>query len=423
MGRIVILEQIPVPVGNPATGSESVALTETVTGFLEALAPTDSGTLSESASVIAGAVGRAESVTLTDTAEVVDSGGGDALAFPGLFATSSIAGKVAHVTERFTAYSTPSVIASTPREDGGHAWDNNGATEQSFLTSGLDPWFGQKALRINFQDVPGTVWQRGLVLDAGLNVSDGGRDYYVDYASADASLVTQFAFRWTGTRPYVGKILDRNFVANGGNQRYNMQSSGDPLGLQVRPGGGCLADALCVTEYSAQDGNGHGNVPRDPDCPPQDDWPCLGLVRGLSPGSLPAPNDVIFYTQNEGYPTIEWAGSGVATTGIDFVGAGWFLVTERLTIPVSGQQRGRIEQWITNAAGVTIKTMEYMGDLGAEHQDTVWVQPSTWFHDGASAIGMRIDFFDLTGVFDIFAGGNTTDIGGFSMWTHPRIAL
>jgi len=318
---------------------------------------------------------------------------------------------VSHVFENWSTYATPSQIATTNRVDGGGSWDNDGASKQTFSTTNNDPWFGTKTLSIDFQDPPGSVvgsgvHQRGLTL-----TQDNAPARYLNAGSAQPSLVIEWAVRQSGTALYNGKVADWN--PSGGSElgRFNFQSSYDELGAQVRAS--CSSDPHCAKYYS----NG---VPRSiasrPAIPP------LGVfgfqfARGsnlMGYGDL----GVHFYPQNINSGT----GAGQFQYGNSLLDNVWRRVIIRLTLNQPGQAHGygRIEQWVQRAGGPAVKVMDYNGEVGAFDQGLTFVGPNTnpWFPAGAS-----MHWYSLTAVYDIFAGGNTTHLGYFRMWSHPRSEL
>jgi hypothetical protein len=303
---------------------------------------------------------------------------------------------VEHVFEDWSAYSSPSQIATTNRADGGGPWLNDGAAFQTLSTTDLDPWFGRKRLSINLQDAPGagSALQRGFILR-----QSGSPPPYRNTASTQASLVIEWAWKYTGTKPYEGKVVD---FQNG--IRYNYQTPGsDPLGLQLQSN--CDNDGLCSKYYS-----NNGQVPRVPNIQPTKNY--IGEELVYSRAGLPNGNDVIFYRQNRGYPAVNWPGSGY------FVDNTWYRTILRYSHETAGPGTGRIEAWLQRAGQAAVKVMDFRGEPGQFDAGWVYTQTGNWLPSGTD-----FKWYHLTAVFDNYAGGNTTHLGYLRIWSHPRSEL
>ena len=318
---------------------------------------------------------------------------------------------VLHVFENWSTYSTPSQIGSTNRVDGGGPWQNDGASHQTFSTNNNDPWFGTKTLSIDFQDPPGTVvgsgvHQRGFVLDQG-----GSPPRYRNAGAVKDCLVIEWAVRQSGTAVYVGKIVDWQPSGYDNLGRFNFQNSYDRLGSQQASS--CDADPLC-SKYFAN----NGTQPRFAGLPPATNW--FGDQFARSSNLLGSgPLGVEFYSQNRNFGTGAGQFRYDENQMLDNV---WRRYIIRLTLDAPGTTHGhgRIEQWIQRAGGPAVKVMDFNGEIGAFDAGLVFVGPNTnsWLPDGA-----HLTWYHLTAVYDNFAGGNTTHLGYFRMWSHPRSEL
>jgi hypothetical protein len=318
---------------------------------------------------------------------------------------------VLHVFEDWSTYTTPNTINTTNRVDGGGPWVDQDASRQTFSTSNNDPWFGRKTISIDFQDPPasaGDAHYRGFELLQG-----GAPPRYLNAASAHPCLVIEWAFRSSGSALYVGKVADWNPGGLDELGRFNFQNSYDPLGAQVRTS--CDADPHCSRYYVNDQPR---TLPTRPAIPP------LGILgfqfaRGsnlMGYGAL----GVHFYPQNINYGS----GSGqfryAENQLLDNV---WRRVVIRLTLDQPGRAHGhgRIEQWIQRAGETSVKLMDYVGDVGGFDQGLTFVGPNTetWFSSGAAGL----HWYALTATLGNFDGGNTTHLGYFRMWSHPRSEL
>ena len=318
---------------------------------------------------------------------------------------------VLHVFEDWSTYASPSQIGSTNRVDGGGPWQNDGAPYQTFSTNNNDPWFGTRTLSIDLQAPPGTVvgsgvWQRGFVLEQG-----GSPPRYLNAAAAKDCLVIEWAVRQSGTAVYVGKIVDWQPSGYDNLGRFNFQNSYDRLGSQQASS--CDADPLC-SKYFAN----NGTQPRFAGLPPATNW--FGDQFARSSNLLGSgPLGVEFYSQNRNFGTGAGQFRYDENQMIDNV---WRRYIIRLTLDAPGTTHGhgRIEQWIQRAGGPAVKVMDFNGEIGAFDAGLVFVGPNTnrWLPDGA-----HLTWYHLTAVYDNFAGGNTTHLGYFRMWSHPRSEL
>jgi hypothetical protein len=317
---------------------------------------------------------------------------------------------VLHVFEDWSTYASPNAINTTNRVDGGGSWYSQAPSQQSFSTSNLDPWFGRKTVSINFQDPPAnanTAHYRGFELTQG-----GSPPRYLNAAQAHPSLVIEWAVRSSGTALYVGKVADWNPSDLDNLGRFNFQNSYDPLGAQVRTS--CNADPHCSKYYL-------NDVPRNivvrPAIPPLG---VLGYQFARSSNLMGyGPLGVHFYPQNVNYGTTTGRFRYAESQLIDNV---WRRIIIRLTLAQPGQAHGygRIEQWIERAGEAPVKVMEYNGEAGQFDQALVFVGPNnqTWFPSGAS-----MHWYALTATLGNYNGGNTTHLGYFRMWSHPRSEL
>jgi hypothetical protein len=186
--------------------------------------------------------------------------------------------------------------------------------------------------------------------------------------------------------------------------RYNWQPpSYDAMGLQLQSS--CDSDPLCSKYYS-----NNGQTPRIAGIPPTKNFTGDELVYSR-PG-LPNGNDVVFYRQQRGYPTLSWPAAGY------FVDNQWHRTILRYTQEVAGPGTGRIEAWLQTAGQTPVKTMDYIGGTGQFDGSFVFTQTSNWLPSGTV-----MKLYHLTAVYDIFAGGNTTHVGYFRVWSHPRSEL
>jgi hypothetical protein len=312
---------------------------------------------------------------------------------------------VAHVLEDWSTYSTPPQIGTTNRVDGGGPWQNDGASFQTFSTNNNDPWVGRKTLSIDLQAVPSTVWQRGFVLDQGTPAR------YLNASAGKDCLVIEWAVRQSGSRIYVGKIMDWQPSGLDNLGRFNFQNSYDRLGSQQSSS--CDSDPLCNKYYA-----NNGTTPRFAGLPPATNWFADQFARSsnlLGTGPL----GVEFYSQNRNHGT----GAGQFKYDENVLQDNvWRRYIIRLTLDAPGTSHGhgRIEQWIQKAGEAPVKVMDYNGEPGAFDAGLVFVGPNsnTWLTSGP-----HMTWYHLTAVFDIFAGGNTTHLGYFRMWSHPRSEL
>jgi hypothetical protein len=314
------------------------------------------------------------------------------------------------VFEDWSTYSSPSAINTTNRVDGGGPWHSQSPGHQSFSTGNNDPWFGRKTVSINFQDAPASsnhAHFRGFELTQG-----GSPPRYLNAAQAHPSLVIEWAVRSSGTALYVGKVADWNPSSLDQLGRFNFQNSYDPLGAQVRSS--CNADPHCSKYYL-------NDVPRTITSRPA--IPPLGVLgyqfarssNLMGYGSL----GVHFYPQNINHGTGTGRFQYAESQLIDNV---WRRIIIRLTLAQPGQAHGygRIEQWIQRAGEAAVKVMDYHGEVGAFDQGLVFVGPNqhVWFPTGAS-----MHWYALTATLGNYNGGNTTHLGYFRMWSHPRSEL
>jgi hypothetical protein len=316
---------------------------------------------------------------------------------------STNANYVLHVFEDWSSYASVNDIGTQNRVDGGGRWDGNGAFK-SFSTNNNDPWFGKKTLTLDYVTAPGS----GQSLGHGLNLTEVGGTprQYLNAATAKEALVIEWAWRFTGTSIYIGKIADWQPYA--GTDRFNYQTSYDPLGAQRSDNGinGCDADPLCSKYYTHGTPNAQGTLPLG-------GWG-VGFARGLS-GSSPTPG-VWFYTQNRGYPQVAWGSNGV-----NMLDNAWRRTILRLTLNVNGVMgTGRIEEWLEKAGEPVVKVMEYVGDVGGFDQGLVKSRDAnlggnTWFTPGAT-----LHWYNLSAVGGIFNGGSNVHLGYMRIWSMPR---
>jgi hypothetical protein len=288
--------------------------------------------------------------------------------------------------------------------DGGGSWEDRAASFQSFSTTGLDPWFGKKVLTLDYQAAPAP----GGSLGHGLNLTEYEQPsghQYLNAASAKEALVIEWAWRFQGVA-YNGKIADWQPYA--GTDRFNYQTMYDPLGVQRTNLGpaGCDADAHCSRYYL----NG---VPRLAGIKPLGAWEAE-FARSVA---VTLDNtQVWFYTQNRGYPQVDWGSNGVNVADNT-----WRRTILRLTLNQGGVRgRGRIEEWQERVGSAPVKVMEYIGDVGGFDQDLVMGREpalggNTWF-----TAGSIMHFYNLTSQYGIFNGGSLVHLGYFRMWSQPR---
>jgi hypothetical protein len=229
---------------------------------------------------------------------------------------------------------------------------------------------------------------------------------YLNAASAKEALVIEWAWRFSGTGAYIGKIADWQPYA--GTDRFNYQTQYDPLGAQRSDNGpnGCNADPLCSRYYT----NG---TPKVSGILPLGGWG-VGFARGLS-GSSPTPG-VWFYTQNRGYPQVAWGSNGV-----NMVDNRWRRTIIRLTLNQNGVMgTGRMEEWLEVAGTAPVKVMEYVGDVGGFDQGQVRGRDATQGGNTWFSAGTTLHWYNLSAVGGIFNGGSTVNLGYFRMWSQPR---
>ena len=314
---------------------------------------------------------------------------------------------VLHAFEDWSTYPTIAAIGTTPRVDGGGSWQNPAPELKRFSTN-VDPWFGRKAIEIDFQVAGNQV--RGFHLGQG-----GSPARYLNVAQAQPSLVIEWAMRQAGTGIYVGKQAD--FIPGGTLYRFDFQNSWDRLGFRSNPT--CDTDPLCSYYYT-----NNGQTPRVATTPPDASMFGDQFARSFNDGG---GTGVHHWNQNRNWgtgpglfaPAVTSSGGRRVSPFLDNV---WRRYIIRLTLNQPGQApgHGRVEQWIQRAGEPMVKVMDYMGDLGAQHQGLVHTGPSTtqWFPGGAA-----LGWYNLTAVGGIFTGGNTLTLGYFRMWTHPREPL
>ena len=314
---------------------------------------------------------------------------------------------VLHVFEDWSTYASPSAIETTARVDGGGSWQVSAPSRLSFATTNLDPWFGRKTLTLDYRDAPAAnqALLRGLVLE------QGSPARYLNATSDRESLVIEWAWRFSGTAPYVGKIAD--WQPFPGTDRFNYQNSYDRLGAQDATS--CASDPLCSKYYL----NG---APRFAGLPPSASQAGGQMARSWNDGS---DNRVTFYTQNRnwgnGTGQVNWGGTTTPMIGINLVDNTWRRTIIRITKHQNGQRGyGRLEEWMQKAGEPAVKVMEYVGDVGAFDEGLVISRNSalggsSWFTPGSI-----LHFYDLTAVSGNFDGGSQVHLGYFRMWSHPR---
>lgn len=322
---------------------------------------------------------------------------------------------VLHVFEDFSAYATVGQVGVANRGDGGGPWQNDGlgTGRQSLLTSGIDPWFGVKALRLDITDAPAvnTAHEVGLVL-----VNNGTPARILNNASTKDSFVIEWAWRWNGA-PYEGKIVD--FQPYPGTDRFNYQTDPDQLGLQSN-GGNCNGDTLCNHWYSA-----NGNTPRFANMPPNASYGEGAVARSIS------ALDPYFYRENMNWKAgsfgtdgfVDWGGSSWSTIGQNLVGR-WNRTILRYTRNLNGVMgQGRVEEWFQTAGFQPIKVMQFYGDPGQLDAGLIKGRDeaqggSSWFVPAGVMY-----WYDLTAVGGIYVGGCTLDYGYMRMWSHSRLGV
>ncbi len=319
---------------------------------------------------------------------------------------------VLHVFEDWSTYGSIAAIATTSRVDGGGPWQSSTPEFKTFSTA-VDPWFGRRAVTIDLQAAPGA--SQALTRGFHLGQSGTGPARFLNAATAQASLVIEWAVRQTGTGIYLGKQLD--WTPGGSLYRFNFQNSWDRLGDRANPT--CDGDPLCNYYYA-----NNGQTPRAAGTPPSAGMFGDQFARSFTEGGA---TRVHHWNQNRNWGT----GAGrfdPAVTTVNgrrvspFLDNVWRRYIIRLTLNQPGQLpgHGRVEQWIQRAGEPMVKVMDYMGDVGTPHQGLIHTGPSTgqWLGTG-SAFG----WYDLTAVGPIYQGGNTLTLGYFRMWSHPREAL
>ena len=319
---------------------------------------------------------------------------------------------VLHVFEDWSTYPSIAAIGTTARVDGGGAWQNSEPQWKTFSTN-VDPWFGRKAVTIDLQAAPGPqqALTRGFVLtQAGTPVR------YLNAASAQASLVIEWAVRQAGTGIYLGKQAD--WVPQGSMYRFNFQNSWDRLG--DRTNATCDGDPLCSHYYTT-----NGTTPRVSGTPPSASMFGDQFARSFTEGST---IKVHHWNQNRNWGTGAGQFDPAVTTNAQgqrqsaFLDNVWRRYVIRLTLNQPGQPvgHGRVELWLQRAGGPMIKLMDFIGDTGMPDAGLVHTGPSTgsWIN---SAAGMH--WYDLTAVGPIYQGGNTLTLGYFRMWSHPRLPV
>lgn len=316
---------------------------------------------------------------------------------------------VLHVFEDWSAYRTPSEIATTHRADGGGPWGNGGGAFQTLSTDDHDPWFGKKALAIDLQTRPA----RGQALGHGLTLTQGNPPRYLRAEHAQESLVIEWAWRFSGRGPYVGKIAD--WQPYPGTDRFNYQNGRDQLGAQFD--NRCDNDPLC-SKYFAKG----GSQPRFAGLPPNATQHGGAIARGVNYGSGPV---VTFYVQNRNYGTspgrVAWGGDADSTSGINLVDDTWRRTILRLTLNANGVMgQGRFEEWLQKAGEPAVKVMEYVGDEGGFDAGLVKSRNAALGGNSWFTPASVLYLYDLTAVGPIFTGGNTTHLGYVRIWSEPR---
>jgi len=307
---------------------------------------------------------------------------------------------VLHVFEDWSTYATAADIGRVNRVDGGGPWTNDSPTFKSFTTNNNDPWFGKKTLDIDYQQGPGANQSEGH----GLNLEETGNPTrYLNASRVKASLVIEWAWRFSGTQAYVGKIAD--WQPSPGTDRFNYQLSYDPMGAQ---GASCNTDPLCSKYYS-----NNGLTPKLPGILPTAKTEAAAFARSINLNTW-------FYTQNMNYGTgtgkVSWGGQG--ETMLDNV---WRRTILRLTLNANGVMgQGRLEEWLQVAGQPAVKVMEYVGDIGGFDQGLVNSRDASqggnvWLTDASI-----LHWYNLSAVAGIFDGGATVHVGYFRMWSQSR---
>jgi uncharacterized protein YjdB len=320
---------------------------------------------------------------------------------------------VLHVFEDWSTYATIGEIGTTNRVDGGAPWQNAGASAKTLTTTNVDPWFGRKAVTINFQDspAPGQAHGRGFVLEQ----HSARAPRFLRESAVQASVVIEWAVRQQGPAIYAGKIVDFQPQGSPNLGRFNFQNNHDRLGSRDNPS--CSTDPLCNSYYL----NG---APRFAGLPYSPSLFGDQFARSYDNGDR-----IVHWNQNR-----NWAAGATGLTGTfdygeyldaqgrfvnHFTDNVWRRYVLRLTLNQPGQApgHGRVEQWMQRADGPVIKLMDYHGDVGAFDAGRIHTGESTgrWISDGTI-----LYWYDLTGQQGFFNGGNTTTLGYFRMWSHPR---
>lgn len=315
-----------------------------------------------------------------------------------------------HAEELWGGYTDVDQVGTANRVDGGGPWTNDGVGFQTFAPGDPDPFFGaSRSLVIDYQDAPaeGQSLGRGLVL-----TQDGPNPRYLNVGDEGDQLIIQYAWRYSGTAPYEGKICD--FSPFAGTDRFNYQAPSDAaMGAQID--NNCDDDTLGLCQLHFANA---GQTPLFAGLPPTFRTPGAEVARAIF-------GDVVFYTQNRNYGTgagqISW-GDG---NGNLMLGGPWRLTTIALTKNVGGVMgRGRIESWVHKFGEASaVKEMEYIGDVGGAHAGKVRGRDesqsgSAWLH-----ASVDLHWYSLTSVAGIFNGGCTLHLGGFRVWSRSRLAL
>ena len=312
---------------------------------------------------------------------------------------------VLHVFEDWSSYSSVSEVGVKSRVDGGGPWNNDTPSFKSFSTSNNDPWYGTKTLDVDYQQGPGPNQSEGH----GLNLQEGTPARFLRASQAKEALIIEWAWRWSGTMPYVGKIAD--WQPAGGTDRFNYQSGADQLGAQTTAD--CNLDPLCNLYFA-----NHGATPRFAGLPPNSRGRGGAIARAIG-------LDVTFYIQNRnwgnGAGLVNWGGNGDDQTGANLVDNTWRRTILRLTLNQNGVMgTGRIEEWLQKAGEPAVKVMEYVGDVGGFDQGLVRSRDASqggniWLTDASI-----LHWYNLSAVAGIYDGGATVHLGYFRMWSEPR---
>ena len=308
------------------------------------------------------------------------------------FFDASNSGHVSHVFEDWSTQTSVAAIGTTDRIDGGAAWDVSDPGALSL--QGPDPFGSVRSVRTSYPGSGQTA--RSIRTPAG---PTNARN--LEAGLLAGAVVLEWAARYSGTTAYIGKTMDWN---NGSRGRFNYDPIAGSFGS--RNNAECASDPLCALYYQ----NG---TPRFPGLLPSNgEWsPNVFVINEDIPTVDGRFTNTMQYKQNAGWPAFQWGDEGESVRDNQ-----WRRYKLRYTRSLPGYPlgHGRLEMWVRQPDGTTVKIMNYIGDPGGREEGLVFI---------GDIIRPQLDGINIR-VYEISAhinpGGAVVDIGYIHVWSHPR---